>query len=61
MHQGGINAEIMGYGTIMVHSVVVIPKLRDYPANKPENVKKSTGRKMDEKKDFETILKQALK
>lgn len=60
MHQGGI-AGNMGYGSLMVHSVVVIPGLRDNKSNAPVNETKKKDREIDGKKDFESILRQVMK
>lgn len=51
----------MGYGSLMVHSVVVIPGLRDNKSNAPVNETKKKDREIDGKKDFESILRQVMK
>lgn len=51
----------MGYGALMVHSVVVIPNLRNQKSNVPVNETKKKDREIDGKKDFESILRQVMK
>ena len=54
-------AKIMGYDTLMVHSVVIIPKLRDHKSGVPVNETRKEHREVDGKKDFESILRQAMR
>ena len=51
----------MGYDTLMVHSVVIIPKLRDHKSGVPVNETRKEHREVDGKKDFESILRQAMR
>lgn len=51
----------MSYGTLMVHSVVVIPKSRDYRFSESVNATKKNKSRVDGKKDFGSILRQAMK
>lgn len=51
----------MSYATLMVHSVVVIPKSRDGKSSVPVNETTKEKSRVDGKKDFESILRQAMK
>lgn len=51
----------MSYATLMVHSVVIIPKTRDEKSSEPVNASKKGKVRVEDKKDFASILKQAMK
>lgn len=50
----------MSYRTLMVHSVVVIPKSREYKFSESVNVTKKK-KEIDGKKDFASVLRQAMR
>lgn len=51
----------MGYTTLMVHSVVIVPKTRDERQGESVNATKKYKDRVEDKKDFESILRQAMK
>lgn len=51
----------MSYTALMVHSVVVIPKSRDYKSSESVNETKKTKERVEGKTDFESILRQKMK